>query len=29
VEPDAEPPLEANAAAAGEEDSVAETPHKQ
>jgi len=29
VEPDAEPAVEANAAAAGEEDSVAETPHKQ
>ncbi len=28
VEPDAEPPLEANAAAVGEEDSVAGTPHK-
>ena len=29
VEPDAEPSVEANAAAAGEEDSEAETPHKQ
>ena len=28
VEPDAEPAVEANAAAAGEEDSVAEAPHK-
>jgi small subunit ribosomal protein S2 len=29
VEPDAETAVEANAATAGEEDSVAETPHKQ